>query len=56
MVLQINMEGVLCSLLFKTDCIGKNIHQQNAKLLGVTFLEPVNIYIRYFTLLDCPYK
>ena len=35
------MEGVLCSLLFKTNCIGENIHQQNAKLSGVTFFEPV---------------
>ena len=32
------MEGFLCSLLFKRDCIAENIGQWNVKLSKVTFI------------------
>ena len=47
-------------LIWKVFCAHfyskRNIHQQNAELLGVTFLVILNIFVRFFTLGDCPYK
>ena len=50
------MEGFFAHFYSKRGCIAQNMHQQNAKLSGVNFHVTVNIYARFFTFRDCPYK
>ena len=54
--LQFNMYSFCATFYSKRYCIVENIHQQNVKLLGVTFFIRVSIYKRNFTLSYCPYK
>ena len=49
--------GIFCTHFYsKRVSVAENIHEWNVKLSGATFLVTVNIYTRYFTLRDCPYK
>ena len=54
--LQINMDNFCATFYSKRYCIVENIHQQNVKLLGVTFFIRGSIYKRNLILSYCPYK